>query len=52
MHSSGSKNTNMSGSKTTNMSGSKNTNMSGSKNTNKNQGYMEPEAGASVLGFL
>ena len=44
MHSSGSKNTNM--------SGSKNTNMSGSKNTNKNQGYMEPEAGASVLGFL
>jgi hypothetical protein len=49
MHSSGgSKNTN--GSK--NMNGGKNMNMSGSKNTNKNQGYMEPEAGASVLGFL
>jgi hypothetical protein len=41
---------NSSGSK--NMNGGKNTNMSGSKNTNKNQGYMEPEAGASVLGFL
>ena len=61
----GSKNTNMNGSKNTNDSkntnGSKNTNdsknmnMNGSKSTNdtkKNQGYMEPEAGAGVLGFL
>jgi hypothetical protein len=51
MNSSGSKN--MNGSKNTN--DSKNMNMNDSKNTNdskKNQGYMEPEAGAGVLGFL
>jgi hypothetical protein len=35
-----------------NSTGSKNTKDGKNSNTNKNQGYMEPEAGASVLGFL
>jgi hypothetical protein len=36
----------------TNSSGSKPTNQPNQNNNGNNQGYMEPEAGASVLGFL